>query len=298
MLSRTAANLYWMGRYFERAESTARLLNACFQPGLPYVNNINQLYALPLQIQNTYDNFINQNLTLNLDNVCKFLIASNSPASIRTSLELTRENARHERSRLSNDVWEAVNQTWIEFQERKNQPLQDCTEWLHQRACLFQGTISVTMPETVSRYFIRLGTYLERAVQTISVLEVKGALDTKDDETDYYHLCMILRAARSFEAYQETVIELPTNDRVLEFLLFYNTIPRSVHYAIEKAMRLLEEIGSEKQLASLKASLKLLTKLRHNNLNHVFAVGQDIYLKTLKEEVENLAVTIQEGYFC
>lgn len=299
MLSRTAENLYWMARYLERAESTARLLNACFQPGVPYTGNLSKLYALPLHTQNAYTDFINQNLPLDIDNVCKFLISGNSPTSIKSCLELARENARYERSRLSSDVWEALNQTWIDFQDWQHKPSQLCAEWLHQRACLFQGTISVTMPETLSRYFIKLGTFLERAVQTISVLEVEGvlALNTINHESDYYHLCMLLRAVRSLEAYQDTVAELPTEDRVFEFLLFHKSIPRSVHYTLEKVQYLLETIGSEKQLPSLKASLKLLTKLQKNNLTTVFAVGREDYLKTLKDEVQELAVAIQEGYF-
>ena len=54
MLSRTASNLFWLSRYFERAESTVRLLNACFQPGMPFEGDINQLYALPLHFESAY----------------------------------------------------------------------------------------------------------------------------------------------------------------------------------------------------------------------------------------------------
>ena len=57
MLSRTASNLFWLSRYFERAESTVRLLNACFQPGMPFEGDINQLYALPLHIESAYNDF-------------------------------------------------------------------------------------------------------------------------------------------------------------------------------------------------------------------------------------------------
>ena len=299
MLSRTASNLYWAARYLERAEATARLLDACFQPGIPFSGDVAKLYALPLHIQDAYPDFIaTHNVSeLNMDSVSKFLISGNSQTSIKSCLELARENARSERSRMSSEVWEAINQTWIEFQDWQHRPLHIFREWALQRAFLFQGSVSVTMPETLSRLFLRLGTFLERANQTLRVLEAKNALTTLSNQSDYYQLSILLRSVSSFEAYQETVVELPSEDSVFEFLLFNPSIPRSVRYCVEKIQYIIEAISAENRTPSLKASSTLLVKLKHDNLNDVAKVGNKTYLKSLQDEILNLAVAIQEGHF-
>lgn len=301
MLSRTASNLYWMARYMKRAESTARLLDACFSPGMPFDGEILKLYTLPLHIQDVYKDFIlqNENKEITMENVSNFLISGNSPSSVRGSLELARENARSERSRLSSEVWETINQTWLEFQQEQHQPLAVFTEWLKQKAFLFQGTVQITMPKTLSLHFIKLGTFIERANQTLRVLEANNKLRmiNNTQTQDYYYWVMLLRSVSSFEAYREIFDEVPSQDRVVEMLLFHPAIPRSVRYCIERIRTLLETIGSDKCKPSIKANAKLLLKLQHDNVRDIAIVGQDEYIKSLQDEVLALGIAIQEGYF-
>lgn len=300
MLSRTASNLYWMARYLERAESTARLLAACFQPGLPFDGDIAKLHTLPLQIQGAYEEYMSQNPSaqINSADVADFLINSNSRVSVRSCLEIARENARSERSRLSSEVWEALNQTWLEFNEFDgNMPLTVFTDWLKQRAFVFQGAVNITMPISLSRYFIRLGTFLERADQTLRVLEAKVVLRELSNQSDYYHWHMLLRSVSSYEAFQESETGSLSQDNVFEFLLFQRSIPRSVRYCIERVAQLLESIGTENRKAALKTTSQLLVKLKFDDMSDITDCGQNIYINQLQEEVLKLGDAIHEGYF-
>lgn len=297
MLSRTASNLYWMARYFERAESTARLLNACFQPGTPFDGDLQKLYDLPLQVQSAHDDFIRQKHKLSMNNVSRFMIAGNSKAAIKSCLEISRENARSERSRLSSEVWEVVNQTWIEFHDWQNQPLNLFKEWLQQRSFLLQGTISNTMPASLSRHFLRIGTLLERADQTLRILETEVVLRTFSNQSDYYHWNIILRSVGSFEAYQETFVDIPSQELVFQFLLLNETIPRSVRYCIERTQHILQLIRGQNRNYSLKASAQLLVKLRFDTQTEVNLVGKRLYIESLQKEVFSLATAIEEGNF-
>lgn len=299
MLSRTASNLYWMARYFERAESTARLLGACFQPGLPFDGDINKLYELPLEIQGALAEYKEkQGDAVSVEKVCNFLIKSDSIASIKSCLSAARENARSERSRLSTEVWEAINQTWIEFKDIQNKPLITFTDWIKQRVFVFQGTINTTMPSSLTRYFIRLGTFLERADQTLRVLEAKGMLSELSNQSDYYHWHMLLRSVSSYEAYQESVVgESPSKDSVFEFLVFHSSLPRSVRYCIEKIEYMLNAIGSQDNQTPLKVASKMLVKLKYDNMDDIVEVGQEKYIQTLQEEVLKLGSKIHAGYF-
>lgn len=298
MLSRTASNLYWMARYLERAESTARLLTACFQPGLPFDGEISQLHALPLKIQGSFENFSAlHNGNINGQDVINFMIGDLSFASVRTCLENARENARSERSRLSSEVWEAINQTWIEFKHMQFKPLNTFADWLKQRAFVFQGAINITMPASLSRYFIRLGTSIERADQTLRVLEAKGVLRDLSNQSDHYHWHMLLRSVSSYEAFQENVVGSPSNESVFAFLLFHKSLPRSVRYSVEKIEQLLNSIGSANNLTSMKIAARMLVKLKYDNVEDIAKVGQNNYIQTLQNEILQLGVAIHEGYF-
>ena len=299
MLSRTASNVYWMARYFERAESTARLLGACFQPGLPFDGNIKRLYELPLDTQGALEDYqAKHGDVIDVEKVCNFLIKGDSAGSIRNCLLSARENARSERSRLSTEVWESINQTWLEFHDMQNKSLITFTDWLKQRIFVFQGTINTTMPSSLTRYFIRLGTFTERADQTLRVLEAKGVLRELSNQSDYYHWHMLLRSTSSYEAYQESVIgDSPTKDSVFEFLVYHKSLPRSVRYCIEKVEYLLNAIGSQDNQTPLKVASQILVKLKYDNMDDIIDIGQDEYVKTLQKEVLLLGSKIHSGYF-
>jgi uncharacterized alpha-E superfamily protein len=290
-----------MARYLERAESTARLLDACFQPGMPFYGNIAQLYALPLHIQDVYQDFIRQkgDNELNINTVSKFLISGNSPSTIKGCLELARENARSERSRLSSEVWESINQTWIEFQEFQHKPSRLFTEWVKQRGVLFQGTVQITMPKMLSLHFIKLGIFLERANQTLRVLEADITLKTlsSNSQSDYYHRQMLLRSVSSLEAFKEIFNAAPTEEKVLELLLFHDAVPRSVRCSIERISSLLKTIGSVNKISAQKICAQILLKLRYDKLQDIVVSGQDKYIKLIQDELLSLGSAIQEGYF-
>ncbi|HLX55052.1 MAG TPA: alpha-E domain-containing protein [Aquella sp.] len=297
MLSRSASNLYWMARYFERAESTARLLNACFQPGTPFAGDLEKLYDLPLQVQSAHNDFIAQQHILNMNNVINFMVSGNSQASIKYCLEMARENARSERSRMSNEVWEVVNQTWLEFNNWQKQPLHLFKEWLQQRSFLLQGTINNTMPANLSRRFLQIGMFIERADQTLRILEAEVALRTFSNQSEYYHWNIILRSVGSLEAYQETFVDIPAQELVLQFLLFNKTIPRSVRCCIEHTERVLQLIGGQNRKHPLKESARLLVKLQFDKLDDINKIGQRAYIESLQKEIFTLAAAIEEGHF-
>lgn len=297
MLSRTASNLYWMARYLERAELTTRLLAACFQPGLPFDGEESKLDELPLQIQGVYEEYVALHGTnITKEKVKEFLISSLSRSSVRSCLEAARESARSERGKLSSEVWETINQTWIEFKTMQHKPLVEFADWIKQRAFAFQGTIYITMPVTFSRYFIRLGIFLESADQTLRILEAKCVLRQLSNQSDAYLWHMLLRAVSSYEAFQQNVIGTPSTDNVFEFLLFHDALPRSVRYCIQYVYQTIEAIGGNNN-DSLRATSKLLLKLKYDNMNDILSLGKEEYIHQLQEEVLQLGNEINKGYF-
>ncbi|MDD3267458.1 MAG: alpha-E domain-containing protein [Burkholderiales bacterium] len=297
MLSRTASNLYWMARYLERAELTTRLLAACFQPGLPFDGEEKKLVELPLKIQGVYEEYVSLHGTnVTREKVQEFLISGLSRSSVKSCLESARENARSERGKLSSEMWETINQTWIEFKGMQHKPLVEFTDWIKQRAFAVQGTIYITMPVNFSRYFVRLGVFLESADQTLRILEAKCVLRELSNQSDAYHWHMLLRAVSSYEAFQQNVIGTPSADNVFEFLLFHKALPRSVRYCIEYVYQTIQAIGGNNN-DSLKAIAQLLVKLKYDHIDDVLAVGQEEYIHMLQTEILQVSNKINQGYF-
>lgn len=299
MLSRTASNLYWMARYLERAESTARLLDACFQPGMPLNLHLERISMLPLKIQSAEHEFLSQNGSnlISVDKVSHFMISSNCTASVKSCLAAARENARSERSRLSSDVWEAINQTWLEFQDRQRLPLHDFTEWLRQRAFVFHGAVAITLPENLTSHFIHLGSYVERADQTLRVMEAKSELQMIHNQSEYYNWLMLLRAVSSFEAYQETFVEMPSEEGIIKFLIFNKNIPRSLRYCIERIYKLILVLKNNPRCEFEKLCNYLQVKLKFDKPEDVTRIGVENYIHQLQDDVTALDLALQEGFF-
>ncbi|CAN5501320.1 hypothetical protein BH11PSE11_BH11PSE11_13710 [soil metagenome] len=181
MLSRTADHLFWMARYTERAENTARLLDVNVQTALlpQSAKASEQGWRALLGISELEDDYDLKYAALTQRDVLDFMVRDpGNPSSIAACLTSARENARAVRGTLTTDVWETQNTTWLEMPDRLRRGLQEQNpsqffEWVKHRSHLSRGVTNGTMLKDEAFYFIRLGTFLERADNTARILDVK-----------------------------------------------------------------------------------------------------------------------------
>ena len=181
MLSRTADHLFWMSRYMERAENTARMLDVNYQTSLlpQSADMAEQGWRGLLSISELTGTFEERYREVNARNVTDFMVRDEGNlSSIWNCLRAARENARAVRGTLTTEVWETQNQTWLEF----NRLLKDGAferdpgaffEWVKFRSHLSRGVTVGTMLMDEALHFIRIGTFLERADNTARLLDVK-----------------------------------------------------------------------------------------------------------------------------
>ena len=181
MLSRTADHLFWMARYTERAENTARLLDVNVQTALlpQSAESAESGWRAMLSISELQPHFDEKFGILTPKDVIDFMVRDpNNPSSIVSCLHAARENARAVRGTLTTEVWETHNATWLETQDRlrgsrlEHDPSQ-FFEWVKYRSHLSRGVTIGTMLIDEALNFIRLGTFLERADNTARLLDVK-----------------------------------------------------------------------------------------------------------------------------
>ena len=181
MLSRTADHLYWMARYMERAENTARMLDVNYQTSLlpQSEERATEGWQGMLSISELTHDFLQKYPRLSADAVMDFMVRDESNASSITScLRAARENARAVRGTLTTEVWETQNHTWLEFNRlmRTRDFLRDPSalfEWVKFRSHLSRGVTVGTMLQDEALHFLRIGTFLERADNTARLLDVK-----------------------------------------------------------------------------------------------------------------------------
>ena len=181
MLSRTADHLFWMSRYMERAENTARMLDVNYQTSLlpQSADMAEQGWRGLLSISELTSTFGERYREVNARNVMDFMVRDEGNlSSIWNCLRAARENARAVRGTLTTEVWETQNQTWLEFNRLLKEGAFERDpgaffEWVKFRSHLSRGVTVGTMLMDEALHFIRIGTFLERADNTARLLDVK-----------------------------------------------------------------------------------------------------------------------------
>ena len=214
MLSRTAENLYWTGRYLERAETNARLLEVgarnALLPGT--AGGYRNEWESVLQASGTLPAFrdkygdpvqrnIESHMFFDLDN----------PSSVASCIQAARENARIVRTAISGQVWDALNGAFQEFRamqrtERSLQPLSDLIDWTRATVAQVRGAAAGSMLRNDGYEFLRMGNALERADSTARLLDVKyyvllPEVSYVGSGLDNYQWITLLRAIASYRAF-------------------------------------------------------------------------------------------------
>src|SRR4051812_37781471 len=168
MLSRTADHLFWMARYTERAENTARMLDVNVETALlpQSAEAAERGWRAMLGISELQELFDHKYGLLTRRDVLDFMVRDpGNPSSIASCLKQSRENARAVRGTLTTEVWETLNTTWLDMESQlkgrilEKNPSQ-FFEWVKYRSHLSRGVTIGTMLKDEAFYFIRLGTFL------------------------------------------------------------------------------------------------------------------------------------------
>jgi uncharacterized alpha-E superfamily protein len=312
MLSRTADCLYWMARYTERAENTARMLDVNHQTSLlpQPAQFLEQSWKKLLTISKLEESFLIKHDVINRENVLDFMIYETSnPSSIVSCLFSARENARVIRGRITSEVWETQNTTWLELQqilEARNQTDPSrLLEWVKHRCHLFRGVMHGTMLKNEAFYFIRVGTVLERADNTARILENKyedqAAIQALENDTDnnffdFYHWASLLRSVSAFEIYRQIYSDQVTPKQVAQLLIFNKQMPRSLVCCINELIPLISEVKNQQSKEIERLLGKLKASLDYSDIDEVFEQGLEEFIETFLERINHIADEFSSAY--
>ena len=258
MLSRTADHLFWMARYTERAENTARMLDVRVQYSLMPQSALaaQQGWRSMLGVSELEEAFDAKYSALTQKEVIDFMVRDpDNPSSIASCLIGARENARAVRGTLTTEVWETENTTWLELQHHlksrafEHNPGQ-FLEWVKHRSHLSRGVTLGTMLQDEAFNFIRLGTFLERADNTARILDVKFKFLAAETiqagaQGEFYYLAALLRSVSAFEIYRKVYRDAITPARVAELLILHAKMPRSLVACMAAVVANLQHVSND-----------------------------------------------------
>ena len=313
MLSRTADHLFWMSRYTERAENTARMLDVNYQTSLLPQSDAVALVGWQglLSISELIPAYQARHGSVSARQVLDFMVRDEcNPSSIMSCLSAARENARAVRGALTTEVWETHNQTWLEVRrmlrsgEFERDPGQ-FFEGVKFRSHLSRGVTVGTMLMDEALYFMRLGTFLERADNTARLVDVKfhavqsdffGAASEKDQEYDFYHWSAILRSVSGFEVYRKVYRDVIRPERVAELLVLRPDMPRSLHASLNEVVGNLQMVANEQSGETLRRAGKLCAELKYGRIDEILATGLHAYLTQFLDRVNDLGARISRDF--
>lgn len=310
MLSRDADSLYWLSRYVERAENTARILDVASRlSSLPstYAEGHINAWESALTTAGALEAYRDAYDEVTPEKVIAFLAFSPSNrSSIRSCLERARQNARGVRGALTSEMWEAINGAWLDMQDQSSVELADLTrflEWVKACSLRYDGSALRTMLRNDAFWFSRLGLYIERADNTARVLDVKYyVLLPRDAEVggglDYYHWSAILRSVSALVSYQWVFRQNLKPWLVAEFLIFRQEMPRSLAACYSALSLHLDELAGSYGVAGMSQRLarQAHARLSNGRIENVFQAGLHEFIQDFIAENDRLGAAIADQY--
>jgi len=309
MLSRTADHLFWLSRYIERAENTARMLDIVYQTSLQpqSAEESEQSWRSLVSISELNSLYNAKHSRIDSRSVMDFMVADeNNQSSIFNCLRAARENARAVRGALTTEVWETMNQTWLEFRRLLREGLLNrdpsaLFEWVKYRSHLSRGVTVGTMLQDEAFHFIRIGSFLERADNTARLLDVKfyrqeEASTERDAARDFYYWSAVLRSVSAFEIYRKVYSNVIQPDKVAELLILRPDMPRSMSHCITRMLANLKRVANPQSGETLRRVGRLEAELAFARIDEIQAGGLHPFLDGFLAEVADLGASISRDF--
>jgi uncharacterized alpha-E superfamily protein len=311
MLSRTADNLYWLARYMERAETTARLLEVGSRitllpsSGTGYRNEWDSL----LRASGTaigFDAKYGEPVQRNIESYLFF--DRDNPSSVASSLMRARENARIVRTALTTQVWDAINTAFQELRGLEREPrsaleLGQLTDWTMRHAAMVRGSIESTLLRNDGWDFLNLGYHLERADNTARLIDVKyyvllPGVEYVGSGLDNYQWSTLLRAMSAQRAFHWAYGGEVTARKIAHFMILNPQSPRSLIASIQGVNMHLDRLarGYGRQSDAQVRARRLLGGLAEGTVEDIFDEGMHEFLSRFIAEVAAVGGLVHEGY--
>jgi uncharacterized alpha-E superfamily protein len=309
MLCRSASDLYWLSRHIERAENTARLIDFTQRIALltERAGSGRQEAASwhrTLDALGLLEAYQEHRGEVDAGSVLHYLILDPAnTSSIFNCLRYARESGRSQRSAITTEMYQDLNASWLEINAMEwgqiaSDGVSPFLEWVKTRSASFRGVVVGTMGRDEAYNFMCLGTFVERADNTVRLLDIKHAQSGQDEKSaarnviEYYQWSAILQSISAFETYRKIYRDTVTSTRVAELLIFRNDMPRSLATCCEALQGILDRLANGTRIEAARLAGSLAAEFRYGRIADVFESGMQEFLDRFMARLEALTAEI------
>jgi uncharacterized alpha-E superfamily protein len=309
MLSRVAASFYWLSRYIERSDGMLRMLKINYASSQDTVQEFTWEPVIRIFAGEDEEEEA-EKLHNNSRAVLKYMVTGKSNSnSILNIITLSRENARGVQEHIPKDLWQCLNEYYHTVKDPKldkaltrEDPI-SVLDILIKQVMLYYGTVEITMERGEGRSFMNIGKYLERAIQSVDILDTKfGSIDDNPDlltDTSYWkHLLLSLGG---YELYLKTYREGFEASNILEQVVLNNDFPRSVIYSVNNIQRYFERLKDDSNLDDYREMSfqigRLQSRIKYSSVKSIEQEGLHLFLTQIRKELYGIGNSLNEHYF-
>jgi uncharacterized alpha-E superfamily protein len=309
MMGRTAEALFWIGRYTERAENHARLIDVYYHIREEKETDEQQTWSRLVDtigdrphFQEQYGSFTEHNtlhhVTLDRSNTNSLLACTNH----------ARGNLRMIRERMPAELWDILNGLYLWLKDKQVSDIASESPHLFYRTIrdsfsMFQGAASSVMPRENEWYFVEAGRYLERAENTLRLLRSLCFVYAQDELSSYPLMLSVLKSVSGYEVFRRDYADIITLENIVEFLMLAESFPRSASFSfssLEQALRSIDEEEADLGTAALKLA-RLAGKVKANlacmDQDDMLSGKLEVTLSHLLESCNQMGVRMSKIFF-
>ena len=308
MLSRVANSLYWMSRYMERCDGILRLLR------------VNYAYS-----QDEYDQFSWRPVLMIFSDmqsekiektkyegreVLQFMVSDKlNKNSVFNLVSKSRENARSVQDNVTKELWQCLNDYYhiirnedIGIALKKEDPV-TVIDNLVQQGMHYYGICEITMARSEGYYFMNIGKYLERAMQSVDILNVKFSelnysLEDRSDPTYWKYL---LLSISGYELFLKSYRSALDSGNIIHQIVWNEQFPRSIIYSVKRLKQSFETLKTDRNSDAYKALSFMIGKLesdiKYSDAKDLEAKGLKEYLHEIKQDLLAIGSALNHYYF-
>jgi uncharacterized alpha-E superfamily protein len=299
MLSRVADSLFWMSRYLERAEHTARVMNV----------QLNLMLERGAETDDRHWERVLRSLGIETEKDLEafafaqsLLHSTSSPSSIVSCMSSARENARQVREQISSEMWERLNRLFHEVKDAdEDGDARDFLQAIKEGVQLFQGVTDSTMTHGEGWQFIQAGRHLERAVAVAMLVGVHfEEFQAAWGDLEPLEWIGLLQSCTAFEAYCKAYTAELRPDRVAEFLVLNPVFPHSVRFSADALAAALKQIGAEvssrRSARVERIAGRMQATLAFGQIDEIVSGGLPAYLDTVRRQCVQVHSALYQTY--
>ncbi|MEM8774113.1 MAG: alpha-E domain-containing protein [Pseudomonadota bacterium] len=306
MLGKTANGLFWMYRYLERAENTARLIETGQRIALTRLEDRDEEWSSVLQSGGVLNAYTQANEAVAKDTAIDWMLRSKAnPSSVLSCIETTRQNARLVRAALTGEVWEAINAAYMDARNLLSRrvgerDLPNVLRSLRQSTALVRGMTHGTMMRNEVYDFARIGTFLERGDNTARILDVKyyvllpsaGSVGSSIDNVQWE---TILRSLSARGGFRMEYGHGAGPREITQYLILDKRMPRSLAFCASKLCDNLRYLhgGTRKQMPSLQQVSQLERKYLKHDVQAIFDYGLHEFVQEILDQLSEISKQIE-----